>query len=268
MMKKTITMEQMQVTIEIEGNGKTMVTSVNPILEFDGKRYVIDVTNIKNKDDSTFSFSPFKIGTANLAETDESRIMAEFTRYLLNDIGSLFLYGIREANGSYKTKQKMKFFKDTVEEQYLVITGDKSFYVNEKSPFLKRATQAEYSILVALEINSYQIEKRYERTIVVKGSNYFVSNIAFATMEEANMFALKSIFDNINLKGSEPEQVKIRKKKKYVNVTSAEFAAVAKKYEKGLIDFNQAVARLDSSTACFSKKLREYRKLQEVAATK
>lgn len=267
-MKKTIVMEQMQVTIEIESNGRTVVTSVNPILEFGGKRYAVDVTAIKNNDGSTFSFSPFKIGTANLAETDETRIMAEFTRYLLNDIGSLFLYGIREADGAYKTKQKMKFFKDTVEEQYLVIIGDKSFYVNEKSPFIKRTTQAEYSILVALEVDAYRIEKRFERTIMVRGDKYFVSNITFSTMEEANMFALKSILENINLKGKESEQVKIRKKKKYVSVTSPEFIAVAKKYNKGLIDFDQAISRLDISSAAFCRKIKEYRELQEVAATK
>ena len=267
-MKKTIVMEQMQVSIEIEGNGRTVVTSVNPILEFGGKRYAVDVTAIKNNDGSTFSFSPFKIGTANLAETDEARIVAEFTRYLLNDIGSLFLYGIREEDGAYKTKQKMKFFKDTVEEQYLVIIGDKSFYVNEKSPFIKRTTQAEYSILVALEINSYQIEKRYERTIAVRGSKYFVSNTSFATMEEANIFALKSIFDSINLKGTEPQQVKVRKKKKYINVDSPEFIAVAKKYEAGKIGYLQASAKLDISTAGFGRKMQEYRNLKEVAATK
>lgn len=266
-MKKTIVMEQMQVSIEIEGNGRTVVTSANPILEFDGKRYAVDVTAIKNNDGSTFSFSPFKIGTANLAKTDGARIVAEFTRYLLNDIGSMFLYGIREADGTYKTKQKMKFFKDIVEEQYLVIIGDKSFYVNEKSPFIKRTTQAEYSILVALEINSYQIEKRYERTIAVRGSKYFVSNTSFATMEEANIFALKSIFDSINLKGTE-QQVKVRKTRKYINVDSPEFIAVAKKYEAGKIGYLQAAEKLDISKTGFGRKMREYRNLKEVAATK
>lgn len=261
-MKKTIMMENMQATVEVE-NGKVSLVSINPILILSNKRYILDVSNLDSSGDRII-FNPCKIGTVDAK--NESRASAEITRLIINS-KSLFVYSIRKPDGSYNTRSEMRFFKDTSAEKYIVLLGEKVFYVDEKSTFIKRAAAANYTTLVSLNISAYHLDKMYERTIVVRGNSYSVGSSIFSNLEEADKFALKSIFDNLNLNGTEQKEIKIRKKKKYINADSPEFIAVAKKYEAGKIGYMQATAKLNISTAGFGRKMQEYRKMQEVAAT-
>lgn len=271
-MKKTLTIKTdiMQVQVSVNGTTATL-EQINPVMIFSNKHYVLHMEKLNIAGD-TFAFdikNSFEIPSY----YTEEDIILSITESIYKERGKLFLYSIKDASGNYTSQHQLKIFKaiGTPTEEYSISYANRSFVINENCNELEQIN-IDYDIPVKLSLTGYMLDKEATEYIHVTERGIYLKRQKFNTVEDAQKYAVDQILTKLSLVKKETVRVEVPKRKvvknkkrgPYVKIDTPEFAAVAEKYEKGLITSKQAGRKFGIAQNTFLNKMAQYRKLTSV----
>lgn len=267
-MKKTLTIKTdiIYATISLDGT-KVTIEQINPVVNFGNKHYVLHMEKMNVAGD-TFLFDNKK--SFELPYYDEEKAILAMTELIYKERGNLFIYAIKDEYGNYTSDHRLRIFKaiGSLVEEYSFNYANRSFVINETYDALEHIT-VDYDIPVTLSLTGYMLDKEAKEFIHVTERGIYVKRQKFNTVEDAQKYTVDQLLTKLSLVKKETVRVEVPKRKvvknkkrgPYVKIDTPEFAAVAEKYEKGLITSKQAGRKFGIAQNTFLNKMAQYRKL-------
>lgn len=267
-MKKTITIKTDIIYAVISLDGTTVtIEQINPVMNFGNKHYVLHMEKMNVAGD-TFLFDNKK--SFEIPCCDEEKAILAMTEMIYKERGNLFVYAIKDEYGNYTSDHQIRIFKaigSPVEEYSINYTG-RSFVINKTYDALEEI-YVNYDIPVTLSLTGYMMNKEAKEFIHVTERGIYVKRQKFNSIEDAQKYTINQLLAKLSLVKKETTKVETPKRKttktrKYgpvVKIDTPEFAAIAEKYEKGLINSRQAGRKLGIAQTTFFRKMAQYREL-------
>lgn len=190
-----IVTKNMQVYATNTPDGKLVIADVQPVLEFSGEHYALNVEKLNMCNTKFFFDERNKVFTvSDHCPKFKSEMIKVTMDWIAKQKGNLFRYLYRTGKNIACEEGKLELYKriEWDEEEYIVNYGNNSLSIIESNPCLVKVS-LDYFIPVNINCSGFKMLENRTESIRVTGDSFEVMGHRFKTIKDAQDYAVKKI---------------------------------------------------------------------------
>lgn len=191
--------KNMQVYATNTPDGKLVIADVQPVLEFSGEHYALNVENLSMCNTKFFFDERNKVFTiTDHCPKYKSEMVKVTMDWIAKQKGNLFRYIYRVGSATVCEPTKLELYKriEWDEEEYIVTYGNNSLSIIESNPCLVKV-ELDYFVPININCTGYKMSENRTESIRVVGDRFEVMGHNFKTVKDAQDYAVKKILGEI-----------------------------------------------------------------------